>query len=99
MKKLVLFPLLALLVTAPICTRAHADPWFTLGLGWWIVPIAAGGVALYEVGRNQASNQNAYVPQQTVYIKPTPVYYPQEYEQPTYYQQQYGYVVQSHLPQ
>jgi hypothetical protein len=98
MKKMVLFPLLATLATAPICARAHAEPWFTLGLGWWIVPVAVGGVVLYEIGRTQGeSEQHAtyeqprtvyvqpdggYVQPEKVYIQPTPVYFQQQTDSP-----------------
>jgi len=106
LRKIVLLPLLATLATAPICARAHAEPWFTLGMGWWIVPVAVGGVALYEIGRNQgASEQRAtYVQPDTVYVQPekvyaqaTPLYYQQATDSPqtTYYQQQYGYVLRT----
>ncbi|HEY7986540.1 MAG TPA: hypothetical protein VIE17_06435 [Methylophilaceae bacterium] len=110
MRKIVLFPLLALLATAPICNSARADgPWFTLGLGWWILPVAVGGVALYEIGRAEGSGSSpnaTYMPETVyvqekvsvqpdrVYVQPERVYYQQaDTAQPAYYQ--YGYVLQN----
>lgn len=77
-RKLVLIPLLAVLVAFPVYNTARADDF--LGLGWWIVPIAIGGVAIYEIGRHQAddSSQHAvYAPsQQVAYEQPQQGYVP-----------------------
>jgi hypothetical protein len=104
MTKTLLFPLLAVLATAPVCTRANADGF--LGLGWWVVPIAVGGVAIYEIGRSQADDssqhavyappqhmvyeqQGGYAPQQPVYVQPATVFTREHwYDQPPSYYQQ-----------
>ena len=108
-KKLVLFPLLATLATAPLCAKAQAHPWFTLGLGWGIVPVVVGGVVLYQVGKAQgegsahgtvyvpaepaADTRGGYTPTRTVEVLPAPT--PIYAEPAGYYQTQYGYVLRT----
>lgn len=87
-KRMMLVPLLAALVIAPMGNKARAD-----GIGWWWVPIIAGGVVLYYVMSNNAddSYQKTSGAQPPVDYQPQVVLPPTDYQPVNYTASQYGY--------